>query len=456
MTFIPKYILILLITIVIDYVAGIKIEKSSGGTKKAYLVLSIVSTCLVLFVFKYYNFFTENFNLFTSFFHLNYPIERLEIILPIGLSFHTFQSLSYVIEVYFGRQKAEKHFGIYSLYVMFYPQLVAGPIERPQNLLHQFREKHQFNYQNMTDGLKMMLWGAFKKVVVADRLALFVNEVYGNPSQYAGPQFLIATFFFAFQIYCDFSGYSEIAIGAARVMGFELMANFNRPYFSKSISEFWQRWHISLSTWFKDYLYIPMGGNRTTKLHMYFNLFFTFLVSGFWHGANWTFIIWGSLNGFYLIVSLVLEPLKRQSLQFLKLTDGVWPLKVFNIFTTFVLICISWVFFRAKTVSDSVYILGKIYSDFYALMTRIFKNTMMLNTGFVEEFLCRQSKVSLLIAVIGIAVVLLVDGMQGEDLFFGRLNKQSNFARWFYYYILVMAIILLGMFSRQEFIYFQF
>src|SRR5678815_1064118 len=223
------------------------------------------------------------------------PVPFLKIILPIGLSFHTFQAMSYTIEVYRGNQKAERNFGIYALYVMFYPQLVAGPIERPQNLLHQFYENHKFDYERVVNGLKLILWGFFKKLVIADRLALYVGAVYNNPTHHTGLSFIMATIFFAFQIYCDFSGYSDIAIGAAKVMGFKLMTNFNRPYFARSISEFWKRWHISLSTWFKDYLYISLGGNRVSVPRWYFNLFIVFLVSGLWHGANWTYIIWGCL-----------------------------------------------------------------------------------------------------------------------------------------------------------------
>jgi len=274
MMFIPKYIIILAVTIIIDYVAGILAEKPdlSPHKRKSILTISILSTCLVLFIFKYFNFFNTNFAHLAALLHWNYPIAALKLALPIGLSFHTFQSLSYVIEVYCGRQKAEHHFGIYSLYVMFYPQLVAGPIERPQNLLHQFYAKHAFDYQRVTDGLKLMVWGLFKKVVIADRLAIAVNTVYNDPHSFTGIPLIIATAFFAFQIYCDFSGYSDIAIGAAQVMGFRLMDNFNRPYFAKSIPEFWKRWHISLSTWFRDYLYIPLGGNRAKTWRWQYNL----------------------------------------------------------------------------------------------------------------------------------------------------------------------------------------
>src|SRR3984893_16453219 len=283
MAFIPVYIVILFVTILIDYIAGLYIERVEGRKKTALLWLSIVSTCAVLFVFKYLGLFTGSIEGVAGILGWQLPHTALNIILPIGLSFHTFQSLSYVVEVYRRRQAAEKNFVVYSTYVMFFPQLVAGPIERPYNLLHQFYEHHTFDYLRVTSGLKRMAWGFFKKVVIADRLALYVKNVYADPQHFNGLQLTIATLFFAFQIYCDFSGYSDIAIGSARVLGFRLMENFDNPYLSQSISEFWHRWHISLSTWFRDYLYIPLGGSRVGPKRWYFNLFITFLVSGLWH-----------------------------------------------------------------------------------------------------------------------------------------------------------------------------
>ncbi len=286
MAFVPVYILILGFTIVIDYFAGIWLEKTEGKRKKIFLVASLIANIGVLAIFKYYNFLNDNLSAILNSFGYQNNVPYLSILLPIGLSFHTFQAMSYTIEVYRGHQKAERNFGIYSLYVMFYPQLVAVPIERPQNLLHQFYEKHYFEYERVVEGLKLMLWGLFMKLVIADRLAIYVNAVYNNVDQHTGLTLALATAFFAFQIYCDFAGYSNIAIGAAKVMGFKLMTNFNRPYFSRSISEFWSRWHISLSTWFRDYLYTSLGGNRVTIPRWYFNLLFVFVISGLWHGAN--------------------------------------------------------------------------------------------------------------------------------------------------------------------------
>jgi D-alanyl-lipoteichoic acid acyltransferase DltB (MBOAT superfamily) len=259
MAFMPSYILILGFTIVIDYFAGLAIENAEGRRRKLFLAASLAANVGVLVVFKYFNFLNANLKGLAEALRWNYPVESLAILLPIGLSFHTFQAMSYTIEVYRGAQPAERHFGIYALYVMFYPQLVAGPIERPQNLLHQFREVHRFDYERVASGLRLMAWGFFKKIVVADRLAVPVNLVYGEPEKHTGLALLVATYFFAYQIYCDFSGYTDIARGAARVMGFELMKNFDRPYAARSVAEFWTRWHISLSTWFKDYLFFPLA-----------------------------------------------------------------------------------------------------------------------------------------------------------------------------------------------------
>jgi D-alanyl-lipoteichoic acid acyltransferase DltB (MBOAT superfamily) len=339
MVFRPIYILILAGTIVVDYVAGLFLESTTNPRrKKIFLVASIIANVGVLAVFKYYNFINDNLTELLGVFHLKNEIPMLRILLPIGLSFHTFQAMSYTIEVYRGKQQAEKHFGMYALYVMFYPQLVAGPIERPQNILHQLKEKVVFNYDHIVSGLKLILWGLFVKVVIADRLSIYVDIVYNSPEHHSAISSLVATLFFTFQIYCDFSGYSSIAIGCAKVLGIDLMINFRRPYMSTSIREFWSRWHISLSTWFRDYLYIPLGGNRVSLYRNMFNLFFVFLVSGLWHGANWTFIIWGALHGFYLIMEIVFDRLVPS----IKLPRSIrWILN-------FVLVAIAWVFFRAS------------------------------------------------------------------------------------------------------------
>ncbi|MDA8131186.1 MAG: MBOAT family protein [Elusimicrobia bacterium] len=446
MWLIPAYILVLAVTIAIDYTAGILIEDSSSPrVKRASLIASVLSTCLVLFIFKYFNFFNANLHNLSAFLGYNYPLSLLKLILPVGLSFHTFQSLSYVIEVYNGRQKAERNFGIYSLYVMFYPQLVAGPIERPQNLLHQFYEKHDFNYQDAVDGLKLMAWGMFKKVVVADRLAVVVNHVYDAPTAYTGAPLLLATIFFSYQIYCDFSGYSDIARGAARFMGFRLMRNFNIPYYSRSVGEFWKRWHISLSTWFKDYLYIPLGGSRCTAARQNFNLFFTFLVSGLWHGANWTYVVWGALNGAYLVAERALSALGS------RLTGGRAPRlpAPLRVAVTFSLITFAWVFFRANTISDAFYIVAHMFDGLGRLDSLAALRRSVGGLGLMPfEFGVALGSLVLLEAM------QLVQARTDMRL---ALSAAPVSARWLMYAGLTYVIMVFGAFSNNsKFIYFQF
>jgi len=450
MVFIPVYIFILLFLILIDFFSGILIEKSeSQRAKKRYLIVSIVSTCLVLFIFKYFNFFNGIFNNLANCLHLSYPIGIMDVILPIGLSFHTFQSLSYVIEVYRGNQKAERHFGIYALYVMFYPQLVAGPIERPQNLLHQFRENHFYEYQRVTDGLKLMVWGFFKKVVIANRLGFLVDLVYGNPQEFKGISLIMATVFFAFQIYCDFSGYSDIAIGAAQVMGFKLMDNFNRPYFSKSISEFWKRWHISLSTWFRDYFYIPLGGNQGSWWYWQRNLFLTFLVSGLWHGANWTYVIWGALNGFYLMFAIWTGKTRERIINLIELNKYSKLLKCGQVFITFSLICFSWIFFRAKNVTDAWYVVTHLFSDLDKF-SDFYPQILALSSGRID-------KAYFGISILSVMLMEYFHTIQRHGSIRHMLADKLVWFRWSLYYASVLTILFLGVFDvEKNFIYFQF
>jgi alginate O-acetyltransferase complex protein AlgI len=437
--FVPQYIFVLLFIIVIDYCAGIAIENSAGKRRKQWLWLSIISNCLLLFVFKYFNFFNSNFSTIAGIFDLNYPDRLINLILPIGLSFHTFQSLSYIIEVYRGNQKAERHLGIYSLYVMFFPQLVAGPIERPQNMLHQFHERHLFNYNDVAIGLKKIVWGLFKKVVIADRLAIFVDLVYndGNHRQ-NGSALIAATIFFAFQIYCDFSGYSDIAIGSARVLGFKFMTNFKRPYLAQSVSEFWQRWHISLSTWFRDYVYIPLGGNRVTSPRRYFNLFITFLISGLWHGANWTYVFWGALNGVLVVSQQLFNGSLNKVQSAVKSAGSNRAIKGVNILSTFTLICTTWVFFRARSLDEAL--------DFFY--------QMLFNHG---DVFIGDNKTT--IYSCGFILLLVVVELFEEYGFlngFSLFNNSNTFIRRCSYVTAVMIILLFGVLDNSQFIYFQF
>ena len=448
MAFIPKYIFILALTITIDYFAGRFLEKLHKN-RKIFLSLSILSNIGLLFIFKYFNFFNENIVHIANFFNWNYPIQSLKIILPIGLSFHTFQSLSYIIEVYRGNQKAEKNFGIFALYVMFYPQLVAGPIERPQNMLHQFHIDHKFDLYRIADGLKLMLWGMFKKVVIADRLALFVNQVYNNPTEHTGLSILIATFFFSIQIYCDFSGYSEIALGSAKVMGFNLMINFDKPYLSRSISEFWKRWHISLSTWFKDYVYIPLGGNRVSTLKVYRNLFITFLLSGLWHGANWTFILWGSINGVYLIASRVTEKMRKRFISFLRINEKGLLHNVLQVIITFSLTSFAWIFFRANSLSDALVIIRRIFTGWTAGRYMSVINTVLAKIPSL-------SKVSFMLAFLFVFFLVIIEIIQTKIVIRNIIDKKLSYLSWFIYILGIFTVIVLGQFTQAQFIYFQF
>jgi D-alanyl-lipoteichoic acid acyltransferase DltB (MBOAT superfamily) len=308
----PKYLILILFSIYITWVSSlvldnINTEQAYGKkTKIIVLVLALIANLAVLFFFKYYRFFEKNTVSILHLFRIKITLPQFNYLLPVGISFYTFQALGYLIDVYRGRQRAEQNVLTYALFVTFFPQLVAGPIERTGSLLPQFKMNHAFNYQKVTAGLRLILWGLFKKVVVSDKLAMYVNAVYGSPSQYNSTTLVLATIFFAFQIYCDFSGYTDIAIGSAKALGFNLMKNFNNPYFAVSISDFWRRWHISLSSWLKDYVYIPLGGSRCKKGRHYFNLLATFGISGVWHGSGWHFIAWGLLHGVYQVLENIL------------------------------------------------------------------------------------------------------------------------------------------------------
>lgn len=440
MAFIPIYITILFVTILIDYFAGIYLERVQPRNKKLLLWISIVATCLVLFVFKYFYFFTHSFINVVGLFGWELQDPALKIILPIGLSFHTFQSLSYVIEVYRGQQKAEQNFITYATYVMFFPQLVAGPIERPQNLLHQFNERHHLEYSAIAAGLKQMGWGFFKKLVIADRLALYVNDVYGAPENYNGLQLTLATVFFAYQIYCDFSGYSDIAVGSARILGFRMMVNFNDPYCSTSVSEFWRRWHISLSTWFKDYLYIPLGGNRVGTARHHINLLITFTVSGLWHGANWTYVIWGALNGVYLVFGSWTRRIRDGIAARLGMPDGSFLRHTTRLITTFVLTCFAWIIFRATSFDDAIYILTHLWSDWD------------LGAISTPNFLLRQ----LPVAILAIILLEVLQWARRKDLIQSTLRRLPEPGRWIVYAGSVVLIVIFGVYKNNQFIYFQF
>lgn len=452
MYFKPEFILILALTIVIDYYAGILIEQQSHKkNKKKYLIMSLVANIGILAIFKYFNFINGNITGLALLFGVKNPIPYLNMVLPIGLSFHTFQAMSYTFEVYRGNQKAERHFGIYSLYVMFYPQLVAGPIERPQNMLHQFHEKHVFKYDQFASGMRLMMWGLFKKVVIADRLSLVTDPIFNSPHSYSATSLVIGSVFFSFQIFCDFSGYSDIAIGSARVMGFKLMRNFNRPYSATSVDEFWKKWHISLSTWFKDYLYIPLGGNRVSMPRRYMNLVVVFLVSGLWHGANWTFIIWGALHSVFVVIGGLTNKIREKIRSFLFFGKINWLDNLIQKSITFSLVTVAWVFFRANSVDEALFIIKK--------MPSFLSELSILKSGWKQFYAINCSNLPLktifwsLLYILFMESVHYLQSKQSPDVFF---KKQPLMVRWGVYYLLVFIILYFGVFENKDFIYFQF
>jgi alginate O-acetyltransferase complex protein AlgI len=425
--FIPSYLLILLLLIVVDFFAGQLIEKKKD--KKKWLLLSIIANLSILFFFKYYNFFIGNINTLTG---SNFILFHLA--LPIGISFHTFQSLSYTIEVYKGKQKAITHFGYYALYVMFYPQLVAGPIERPQHLFPQLFNPKKFRWKNIYEGIRLMIWGFVKKVVIADRLSDYVDIVFKNPASANTASIWLAVFFFGIQIYADFSGYSDIAIGAAKTMGFDLMINFNRPYVATNIRAFWKRWHISLSSWFRDYVYIPLGGSRKSKWRNKFNLLITFILSGFWHGAAFTFIIWGLLHAVYVIC--------YDSIDFIRKRIKM-PLPVAWFFT-WIAVNIAWIFFRASSLKIAAAIIAK------GMLLRKFNLTGIY---FAHGESVAYGKFSMMLIACTIFYMFILEKLTTPQLKNLNAKKYIDMA---FFAINVSLILFFGVFNRTNFIYFQF
>ncbi|MEG2176929.1 MAG: MBOAT family O-acyltransferase [Oscillibacter sp.] len=442
----PKYAMLIGTSTVITYVTGLLIDRAKTVShKKIWVGLSFGSNLLILFFFKYFDFAIANINALLSFSGLSLITPAFDVLLPVGISFYTFQALSYTMDVYRGDIYAEKNLGKYALFVSFFPQLVAGPIERSKNLLIQISEKHVFSYENMTRGLQLMLWGFFQKLVIADRVAIIVNQVYNDYTQYAGFQIVLATMLFAVQIYCDFSGYSDIAIGAAQVMGFRLMDNFNRPYFAVSIKDFWRRWHISLSTWFKDYLYIPLGGNRCSRPRRYFNLMVTFLASGLWHGASWNFVIWGGLHGAYQIIGDLLSPLRKRFFKFFKTDTTAFSHKLLQMVTTFALVDFAWIFFRAPGASAAIDIIRRMFSVFNPWI-------------FFDEsiYLLGLGKSEFWFMLLSIGILFVVSLLRQRMRLRETLATQNLWFRWLIY-IAAFYFVLYGMASTsQEFVYFQF
>ncbi len=423
-----RFLSLIAVSTIVDYTVGLRIYKSDTKIiRKRWLYLSVLFNLGLLGFFKYFNFFMDSWiDLLASVGYNSQSTWALQVILPVGISFYTFQTLSYSIDIYRKKLIPTSDFIAFGAFVSFFPQLVAGPIERATNLIPQFLHERKFQKLCITSGCKMMIWGFFLKLVVADRAAIYVNAVYNNIENHEGLTFIAATVLFAFQIYGDFAGYSLIAIGTAKLFGFDLMTNFRRPYFAASVSEFWSRWHISLSTWFRDYLYIPLGGNRVAKPRWFFNLFITFLISGLWHGANWTFVVWGGLNGIYLILEILLFKKERKGL--------------FNILSTFILINFAWIFFRAASIEQALYIVKTIF------MT---PGSLFIGSG--------DDVTASLYATLAIFILVLVELKKEYFATLFSISKHKlEFVRMAGYAIVVCMILYFGVFGKGQFIYFQF
>lgn len=440
-----KFLFLILLSSIIDYTIGVCLKNQENQNKRKYLLwLSITSNLGILLFFKYFNFFMDNFTNAFSLLGYQIPTTSLNIILPVGISFYTFQTLSYTIDVYKKKLEPTKDFIAFSAFVSFFPQLVAGPIERAKHLLPQFYKKRFFDYGKSVDGLRQILWGLFKKVVIADNCAELANQIFNHSDQYSGLTLFFGAVFFTFQIYCDFSGYSDIAIGTSRLFGFDLMQNFATPYFSRDIAEFWRRWHISLSTWFRDYLYIPLDGSHGSINKKIRNTFIIFLVSGFWHGANWTFIVWGGLNAIYFL-PLLLTKKNRNNIGVVAENTFLPSFKeLFQMTTTFLLTVVAWVFFRAENILHAKEYLISMFSGMIDLQY------------YIESLHFFRENVGLKFSLILIFFFILEwFGRKGLFTLSNFNTIKSIYFRWSFYFLIFGLTFWFGG-KEQEFIYFQF
>jgi len=447
-----EYLILIIASTGVDYWASLRMSaQAEKKNRKKYLYMSLLSNLGLLFVFKYYNFFVGSFNQVMENAGLALHGPALDVLLPVGISFYTFQTLSYTIDVYKGKIEPERHIGIFALFVSFFPQLVAGPIERASHLLPQLKKQYAFSYERTVNGLRYMLWGMFLKVVVADNLAPYVNAIYDDPTQYTGAPLLIATYFFAFQIFCDFAGYSYIAIGTAKVLGIDIMENFKRPYLATSIGDFWRRWHISLSQWFRDYVYIPLGGSRASTPRIMQHIMIVFVVSGLWHGANWTFVVWGMLHGWYMAIEIGMSKIVElaqtsksacsRMLCALQTAKQSKLGKLVSIVVVFHLVLMAWVFFRANSVSDAMYILTHL---------AIAWDGSLLEGVRMAEYIFKYA--------IGL-IVYLITAMLLKEKYGGYIqvySKIPTFTRWGLYYAMLLLILFGSSPQSEQFMYFQF
>jgi alginate O-acetyltransferase complex protein AlgI len=440
-----RFLFLLLFSTLLDYYSGIKIEEADKTkTKRFWFWLSIIVNLGFLGVFKYFNFFSESLTDVLSMIGWQVNPVLINIILPVGISFYTFHGLSYVIDIYNGKIRSERGFVNYAVFVSFFPLLVAGPIERATHLLPQIKKERTFDYHRAVDGLRQILWGLFKKIVIADNCAVYADQMFNHPGDVSGSSLALGAILFAFQIYGDFSGYSDIALGVARIFGIELLQNFSSPYFSRDIAEFWRRWHISLSSWFKDYLYIPLGGSRGSNWLRIKNTFIIFLISGFWHGANWTYIVWGALHALFIMPSIIFKT-NRQNLEIVSKGQMIPTLReIVEMVTTFILVVFAWIFFRAKSLSDAIEYIQGIFTQTFFSVPYVIEEDSGLQILPLKFFLI-------------LFIFILIEWLGREDKY--ALEKTGiAWLRWqriLFYYILVLLIFLMGG-KDQQFIYFQF
>ena len=438
----PEYGLLLAFSTIISYYTAIIISHKTFEERKKYIFISVFINLSILFFFKYFNFFNDNFRNLFSHFNLNYPIPNIvKILLPVGISFYTFETISYVLDIYYERRDPEKKFFTYALYISFFPKLLAGPIEKSTNLLVQLNSETKFNYERVVEGLRRMLWGFFKKIVIADRLSSLIDPVYSHPSNFSGMYVLIICYLFAFQIYCDFSGYTDIAIGASKILGYDIVENFNFPFLSKNVGEFWRRWHLSLSNWLKDYLFTPIVFKRKgwNNYALVYATFITFILCGLWHGAKWTFVVFGLLQGIVISYELLTKNIRKK-----------WASKMpstlydnLSLILTFHFIVFSFIFFRADNMHNAFEIINKT-SGLFKIYT------------FRSVFPAAFHKYDFIICIFSIITMEYIHFLQRKGVNWKTLTIKPVYVRWTFYYLIIIAIITLGVFEKNQFIYYQF
>jgi D-alanyl-lipoteichoic acid acyltransferase DltB (MBOAT superfamily) len=461
MCFKPEYVIILAVSTLIDYFLALRISTCTvPARKKRLLILGFLHNIGLLAALKYFNFFSESIAALLKPFNILSEIKAIELLVPVGISYYTFKKVSYLIDVYRENQEPEKQLSTFALYVSFFPEIMAGPIDRANKLIPQSLKKPGFDYQRVTDGLKLMAWGFFKKLVIADRLAVFVGKVYDNPTQYEGLSLIAATVYFSFQIYCDFSGYTDIALGIGKVLGFDLMENFNRPYFSRSIVEFWKRWHISLSSWLMDYLFLPIAYAISRKIKRpelmkiraetwayMVGILTTMFLCGLWHGAKWTFVIWGTIHGLYLAISFITKKVRRKIWKKLHIKKQSLIRKTIQVSITFGIVTFAWIFFRANSISDALYIISHLFTGW----SKVFQLS-----GLMEAFHFGLLKKELAVGLISVFLMLLVHLFRKDLNFEEFISKQKGVLRWGIYLLLVFWILAFGDAGAEDFIYFRF